>query len=108
DPRSDQAWYGLAVCYTTQRRYNEAIEALRKAVARRESSAKNQTALGELLVFRGQADEGRQHYERALQLNANYGPACSLLGKLLLETTPTPDSLDRAEELLQRATRVKP
>jgi tetratricopeptide (TPR) repeat protein len=107
DPRSDQAWYGLGVCYVEQRRYNDAIEAFRKAVARHDTSAQNHTALGELLVYRGKTDEGHAHYERALQLNPNYGPTCALLGEFLLENVPGPDSLSRAEELLQRATKLK-
>jgi tetratricopeptide (TPR) repeat protein len=53
DPRSDQAWYGLGVCYTHLRRPNEAVAALRQAVAAARTSAKYHTALGELLVQGG-------------------------------------------------------
>lgn len=104
DPRSDEAWYGLGVCYTQQRKYVEAIAALRNAVARREENAKYHTALGELLIYRGQPEEGLSHYERALKLDPDYGPLCALLGRFLLQNAPGDEALDRAEALLVRAT----
>jgi tetratricopeptide (TPR) repeat protein len=107
DPRSDQAWYGLAACLTEKRQYNEAIAALRKAVERKENNAAYHTGLGELLIFRGELAEGKQHYERALQINPDFGPACALLGRFYLQKATEPDALDRALELLQRATRLK-
>jgi tetratricopeptide (TPR) repeat protein len=107
DPRSDQAWYGLAVCYANLRNYNEAIAALRRALARREASAQYHTALGEMLAYRGDAEDGRRHYERALELKPDYGPACALLGNFLLRNAPEPDSLHQAEDLLRRATRLE-
>jgi tetratricopeptide (TPR) repeat protein len=107
DPRSDQAWFGLAACYTQLRNYDGAVQALRKAVARREDRPRYHTALADLLVFRGQIEEGRRHYERALQLDPNYGPACALLGRFLLTKATDPDALERAEELLTRATRLQ-
>src|SRR5579884_104512 len=104
DPRSDQAWYGLGICYIQLRRYNEAMDAMRQAVARNEASPRYHTALGELLVYRGNVDEGRKEYERALQLNPDYGPACGLMGSLYMHKMPGLDSLDRAEALLLKAT----
>lgn len=107
DPRSEQAWYGLAACYSEMRRHEEAIEALRKAVDRPHANPAHLTALGELLVFRGKVDEARQQYERALQIDPDFGPACALLGSLYLRKIPGPDSLDRAQALLERATKLK-
>ena len=107
DPRSDQAWYGLAVCYAQMRNYSAAIQALRQAVARREDSSQYHTALGEMLVYRGYTDEGRRHYERALELKPDYGPACALMGSFYLHNAPGPDALNRAEALLTRATRLQ-
>jgi Tfp pilus assembly protein PilF len=107
DPRSDQAWFGLATCYAQMRRYSEAIDALRQAVLRRETSAPYHTALGELLVHRGQVDEGRQQYERALQLDPNDGQACALLGDFLLHNAAGTDAPERAEALLLHATRLE-
>lgn len=107
DSRSDQAWYGLAVCYAQTRRHNDAIAALRRALERNEASAKYHTALGELLVFRNFVDEGRAHYERALALQPDYGPACALLGSYYLHQAPGPEALGRAETLLTRATRLQ-
>jgi tetratricopeptide (TPR) repeat protein len=104
DARSDQAWYGLAVCYAQKRNYTAAIDALRNALARREVSAQYHTALGEILVYRGYTDEGQKHYARALEVKPDYGPACALMGHFLLRNASAPDSLDRAEELLRRAT----
>src|SRR5205823_5329406 len=43
----------------------------------------------------------------ALQLDPNYGPLCTALGKYLLQKGAGVDSLDRAEELLVRATKLK-
>lgn len=105
DPRSDQAWFGVAVCQTQGHNYLQAIDALRKALARREASAQYHTALGELLVYRGDTEEARQHLERALQLNPDYGQACAAMGSFLLRKASGPEALDRAEELLLRATR---
>jgi superkiller protein 3 len=106
DPRSAEAWYGLGVCYTQQRDYPHAIEALRKAVARQNGSARYHTALGELLAYRGQADEGVKEYERALQLDPQFGPVCALMGRYLLQNAPGNEALDRAEDLLQRAAKL--
>jgi tetratricopeptide (TPR) repeat protein len=107
DPRSDPAWFGLGVCYEQLHRYNDAVEPLRQAIAHREISAQYHTALGEVLVYRGYTDEGRKHYERALQLNPDYGPACQLMGGFYLHKVPGRDSLNRAEELLLRATHLR-
>jgi tetratricopeptide (TPR) repeat protein len=106
DPRSDPAWFGLGVCYEQLHRYNDAVEPLRQALAHREASAQYHTALGEVLVYRGYTDEGFQHYQRALQLNPNYGPACQLMGGFYLHKVPGRDSLNRAEGLLLRATHL--
>lgn len=107
DPRSDQAWYGLAACYTEKRQYKEAIDALRKAVERKENDPAYHTALAELLVFQGELADGKQHYERALQINPDFGAACALLGRFYLQKATEPDALDKAAELLLRATRLK-
>lgn len=106
DPRADQAWYGLSVCYSQLNRRPEALDALRQAVARRPDNPRYLTTLGELCAYLGKTDEGRQHYEHALQLDPNYGPACALLGSLILQTVATSDALDRAEHLLLRATQL--
>ena len=52
-PGSDATWYGLGICYTQLRRYPEAIDAFKKALAHREADAQYHTALGEVLVYRG-------------------------------------------------------
>jgi len=107
DARSDPAWFGLGVCYEQLHRYNEAVDPLRQAIARKDGSAQYHTALGEVLVYRGYTDEGRKEYKRALDLNPNYGPACQLMGGFYLHKAPGRDSLDRAEALLVRATHLK-
>jgi tetratricopeptide (TPR) repeat protein len=107
DPRSDPAWFGLGVCYEQLHRYKDAVEPLRQAIARKETSAQYHTALGEVLVYRGSTEEGRKEYERALELNPNYGPACQLMGSFYLHKAPGRDSLDKAEDLLVRATHLK-
>lgn len=106
DPRSDPAWFGLGVCYEQLHRYGDAVEPLRQAIARKETSAQYHTALGEVLVYRGYTEEGRAHYERALQLNQNFGPACQLAGGFYLHKVPGRSSLERAQDLLLRATRL--
>jgi tetratricopeptide (TPR) repeat protein len=106
DPRSDQAWYGLAACYIQLNRRNEALDAMRQAVARSEANAQYHTTLGELLVYLGKTEEGRQHYARALQLQPDYGPANALMGSLYLYKTPGMDSLDKAEQYLLRAAKL--
>ncbi len=106
DPRIDQAWFGLGVCYEQLHRYNDAVFPLTQAILHKETSAQYHTALGEVMVYRGNTDEGRKHYERALQLNPSYGPLCQLLGSFYLHKVPGRHSLDRAHELLLRATRL--
>lgn len=107
DPRSDPAWFGLGVCYEQLHRYNDAVVPLQQAIAHRETSAQYHTALGEVLVYRGYTDEGRRHYERALQLNPRYGPACQLMGSFYLHKVPGRDSLQHAEDLFRRATQLQ-
>lgn len=107
DPRSHPAWYFQSVCYITMKRFDEGIEALTQALAREDNNPRYHLAIGELQVYRGQTDQGRQHYERALQLDPNFGPACALMGSLYLRKIPGPDSLKRAQELLERASQLK-
>jgi tetratricopeptide (TPR) repeat protein len=107
DPRSHPAWYVQAICYITLQRFDEGIEALRQALAREDNSARYHTAMGELLVYRGQTDKGRHHYERALQIDPDYGPVCALMGSLYLRKIAGAESLPRAKELLERASKLK-
>ena len=107
DPRSDQAWYGLGACRTRLRQYDDAIAALRNAVARQPDDAHYHAALGELLIYRGTTAEGRTQLERALQIDPGSGLAYSLLGKLLAQSGAGND-LDLAESLLLRATKAGP
>src|SRR5262249_31457225 len=58
DKRSSIAWYGLGVCYMQLNRSDEAIDALKNALRRQEANAKYHTALGELLITKGMAEEG--------------------------------------------------
>ncbi len=104
DPRSDPASYGLAACYIQRHRYSEAMDALRQAIGRRGDYPRYHTALGEVLVYLDKVDAGRREYERALQLDPNYGPACGLMGGLYVNKLPGPDSQRKAEELLLKAT----
>lgn len=107
DPRSGPAWYGLGVCYLHLRRYDEAILPLRQAIDREERNAQYHTALGDVLLYRGSTEEGRRELELALRLNPEFGPACALMGGFYLRKGSGPDALARAEELLQRAARLK-
>jgi tetratricopeptide (TPR) repeat protein len=105
-PHSNDGWYGLGVCYIQMRRYPQAIDALRHALSCQEASPRYHVALGQIFVFRGDIEEGRRHYERALQLEPDYGPACELMGHFYLHKAADPDALDRAEVLLLRATKL--
>jgi tetratricopeptide (TPR) repeat protein len=107
DPRSDPAWYALGVCYTHQRRFDLAVAALRRALARQVAFPEYHTALGEILLYRGDAAEGLRHYTRALQLDPDYGPACALLGRYYLRHATGADARRKAGELLQKAARLK-
>jgi tetratricopeptide (TPR) repeat protein len=102
DPRSAPTWYGLGSCYTQQQRFSEALDAMQQAAAH-DDSAKYETAIGELNGILEHPDEARRHYERALQLDPNYGPACALAGSYYLHHPSNKNDLDRAEELLLRA-----
>jgi tetratricopeptide (TPR) repeat protein len=107
DPRSGPAWYGLGVCYLHLHRTEEAIPPLRQAIARDERNPQYRTALAEVLLTRGAIDEGRQELEAALGSDPEYGPACALMGNYYLRKAGGAGSLARAEELLQRAARLR-
>jgi Flp pilus assembly protein TadD len=107
DSHSAPAWYGLAVCFVQQERRDLALDPLKHAIACDETNAQYHTTLGELLVFLGRTDEGRQQYERALQLAPDYGPAVALMGDLCLHHQTGTAALMRARDLLQRATHLK-
>src|SRR5262249_31774443 len=107
DKRSSIAWYGLGVCYMQLNRSDEAIDALKNALRRQEANAKNHTALGELLITKGMAEEGKREYERAVQIDPNFGPACGLMGAYYLHNESGPDAQQRAQTLLERATQLK-
>jgi tetratricopeptide (TPR) repeat protein len=106
DSRSAVAWYGLAVCYIQLGHRDTALGAMQQAVAHDETNTRYHTTLGELLVFQGKTEEGHREYDRALQLDPNYGPAVALMGSLYLYNLPGKDSQARAAELLQRATHL--
>ena len=54
----------------------------------------------------GDTPGAKEHFLKLLQLNPDYGPACQLMGGFYLHKVPGRDSLDRAEELLLRATHL--
>ncbi len=107
DPRSDQAWYSLAICCIQLNRWDEAVDALHAALSRQERNARYHTSLGDVLAYRGKTDDARVQFEQALQVDPNYGPACALLGALYLHRPTCLDSLQKAQALLERATRLK-
>ncbi|HZT41416.1 MAG TPA: tetratricopeptide repeat protein [Chthonomonadaceae bacterium] len=107
DERYDVAWYGMGVCLIQLGRRPEALAAMQKAAALNPKRPEYPTAIGELEVDQhSDIAEARRQYERALQLDPNFGPACALMGSLYLHYPSGSDSLDRAQELLERATHL--
>ena len=107
DPRSDQAWYGLAACMSKLRRTPEAISALEQAVARNPQNAAAHAALGELLISRSEPERGVTHLERALELNPRHIAAQVVLGTHLAKNSTDAASMERAENLLRGAIKLK-
>jgi predicted Zn-dependent protease len=104
--RNAGARYGLAICQIEAGHRDLALDVMRDAVVLDPRNPQYHATYGELLVYFGKTEEGQDEYERALQLDADYGPAAALLGTLCLKAPAPRRSLARAEELLVRATRL--
>jgi tetratricopeptide (TPR) repeat protein len=81
DPKSVEAYDGLAVVYNTQRKFAEAGEATTKATALRSAggtSAGDAGAAynaGAILMNQGKASEAKVQFQRAMQLDPKMGEA---------------------------------
>jgi tetratricopeptide (TPR) repeat protein len=109
DPRFDEAWYGLALCLIQTRQSEEALRDVQKAIAINGNRAQYFSTLGDLeLKLSDNTAEARQQFERALQLDPNYGQACALMGDLLVHHYDHDEqaALARAETLLLKATQL--
>ena len=67
DPRSAEAWYGLAQLYVSVHRLDEAEEAFHHALEIQPDSIETSFALGLLLLLRGQLSDGWPRYEARWQ-----------------------------------------
>lgn len=83
-PRDAEAWYGLAVGYGRLKRVDDAIAALRRALALREEDPRFHREIAQLLLNRSQFEEAERHLQRALQLDPANPIAHYTLGRLLL------------------------
>ncbi|WP_243138072.1 tetratricopeptide repeat protein [Heliorestis acidaminivorans] len=77
---SDEAFYkyALALLYFDQKRYDEAIEPLEQAIARKPQNAEFLTALGHVYYEKRHTYRAEEYYLKALQAKSNYKSA--LLG----------------------------
>jgi tetratricopeptide (TPR) repeat protein len=109
DPRLDEAWYGLGLCLIQLRKFEQAFSAIQKAMAINSTRPEYPATLGDLeLKLSDNTTEARRLFERALQLDPNYGQACALMGQFLVHHYDHDETaaLARAEELLLKATKL--
>ncbi len=87
-----------------QNRPKEAADIFKKLVASHPQSSRLHNYLGRCLFMAGDHKLGRTEFERAIELDANFGEAYSNLGVLLWEN----GQLDAALENMNRAAEVSP
>jgi tetratricopeptide (TPR) repeat protein len=107
DTRLDDAWYGMGLCLISSLHLDAASGAVQKAIAINPNRPDYLATLGELeLRLSDNAADARRQFERALQLDPNYGQACALMGELLLQhySDNATSALAQAEALLVKAT----
>jgi tetratricopeptide (TPR) repeat protein len=83
DPNGTQAQVGQVMTRLSQDQAEAALAAAREAVRRAESAPVAHTALGLVLIRQGQREAAMQALERALALDARYGPALARRSFLL-------------------------
>jgi tetratricopeptide (TPR) repeat protein len=77
DNRMEEAWSNLGVIYFWEKKYQEASDAIQKAIALNPRRALNFNSYGEVLNSMGKTKEARQAWQHALLLDPTIEPARS-------------------------------
>lgn len=109
DPTRAEPWVLKASLYRLDGRFEDADEALEKAIEINPSGADAFVMRAELLERRGEKARARAAYEALLEEHPDHSMAKNNLAWLLADgETPTPEDLDRAQDLAQDAKEAFP
>ncbi len=97
-PRSAEAEYNLGLQNKEAKRFSDAVENFRRAVALRQNFPEAWNELGFSLRQTGQYSEALKAYDQALQLRPNFPEALEYLG----ETYVKMGQLNEAKKILER------
>ncbi len=109
DPTSAGAYYAIATTYLFRRQFSEAIEMLRKIIARTADDADLQARLGEVYAFAGDPAQALETLQRIMRLNPYYPPdVLAYLGRAQLLLGRLDDAAFAAETCASRAHEYRP
>jgi adenylate cyclase len=109
DPTSAGAYYAIATTYLFRRQFSEAIEMLRKIIARTADDADLQARLGEVYAFAGDPAKAVETLQRIMRLNPYYPPSVlAYLGRAQLMLGRLDDAAFAAETCASRAPEYRP
>jgi adenylate cyclase len=109
DPTSAGAYYAIATTYLFRRQFSEAIEMLRKIIARTADDADLQARLGEVYAFAGEPAKAVETLQRIMRLNPYYPPSVlAYLGRAQLMLGRFDDAAFAAETCASRAPEYRP
>jgi len=109
DPASAGAYYAIATTYLFRHQFGEAIEMLRKIIARTADDADLQARLGEVYAFAGDPAKAVETLQRIMRLNPYYPPGVlAYLGRAQLMLGRLDDAAFAAETCASRAPEYRP
>lgn len=80
DPSFGPAWGSLSEVFTRKHRYDEALDAVRKAMAAAPNDSLMRATYGRLLGHMGRADEGIEQVQQAIRMSPDSLPLLYFLG----------------------------
>jgi adenylate cyclase len=109
DPTSAGAYYAIATTYLFRHQFSEAIEMLRKIIARTADDADLQARLGEVYAFAGDPAKSVEILQRIMRLNPYHPPGfLAYLGRAELMLGRLDDAAFAAETCASRAPEYRP
>jgi adenylate cyclase len=109
DPTSAGAYYAIATTYLFRHQFSEAIEMLRRIIARTADDADLQARLGEVYAFAGDPAKAVETLQRIMRLNPYHPPGVlAYLGRAQLMLGRLDDAAFAAETCASRAPEYRP
>jgi adenylate cyclase len=109
DPTSAGAYYAIATTYLFRHQFSEAIEMLRKIIARTADDADLQARLGEVYAFAGDPAKAIETLQRVMRLNPYHPPGVlAYLGRAQLMLDRLDDAAFAAETCASQAPEYRP